>query len=393
MIICLALVLFQQKDAPKPDQAKVDRAIKEGIAYLKGEVPNLQSRKNPENRDMRPDELVLWTFIHAGVPETDEAFQTLFKRVLETKEEVTYRVALKALILEEMDRVRYQPWIARCAQFLADNQCEDGGWHYGDPSIAVEDIPTPSKDVASGTESGETPIVKRKKPDVKRKILIKARRKGPKAGDNSNSQYAALGVRACVDAGIVFEKDLLARGLRCWQLGQQKDGGWNYHGPRPGPGPMGEQASYGSMTAGGVGGLIIFMKLMGQNPSGDRRVSAGMKWLEANFSVTENPKKNGWFFYYLYALERAGVLAGTEKIGTHWWYFEGAEEILKRQQDDGSWGRRGPPKPPQGGGNGGMDNRPGPAPGDPVVDTCFAILFLRRAARPFEDVATGEKKR
>jgi len=386
LYLYFALALLPQ-EAPKPDQSKVDQAIKDGVRFLKNRLPEFQSRKNPEGRDMRVDELVLWTFLHAGVPETDDAFKTLFDRVLAAKEEVTYRVALKAMILEELDRVKYQSWIARCAQFLADNQCEDGQWSYGNPSIAVDDIPTPSrKDVPTGTSSD--PIVDRKKPKVQRKIGIKARRKGPRTGDNSNSQYAALGIRACADAGIVFDRDLLQRALKSWSDSQQKDGGWAYAGRRagPGPGPGPEHDSYGSMSAGGVGGLIIYLNLLGQNAKSDRRVGTGMKWLEKNFSVQENPKKGPqWFYYYLYALERAGVFAGTEKIGTHCWYFEGAQVLLKKQQEDGSWGQR-PPRGPQGG------NRPA-AHGDPIADTCFAILFLRRAARPFEDVATGDHKR
>ncbi|MBI2900910.1 MAG: hypothetical protein HYY17_12055 [Planctomycetes bacterium] len=379
--LCLS---FAPQDPPKVDQKKVDEAIKKGVAFLKEEIPHLRPR-DMNGRDMRYDELILWTFIHAGVSEEDEAFKTLFERVLKAKEEVTYRVALKAMILEEVDRVKYQPWIARCAQFLVDNQGEDGQWSYGEPSIAVDDIPTPSggKDVA--TPGGEGPIVKRKKPDVKRRWPIKARRKGPRTGDNSNSQYAALGIRACADAGIVFDRDVLQRALRSWVDGQQKDGGWIYSGGRVvGPGP-GDRDSYGSMTAGGVGSVIIYLHLQGQNWKADRRVAAGFRWLEANFSVEENPRKKQWYYYYMYALERAGIFAGTERIGKHVWYDEGAAVLLRRQQDDGSWSRRPPPN------NGG--NRPGPPPGDMIADTCFAILFLRRATRPFDDVATEDKKK
>ena len=66
---------------------------------------------------------------------------------------------------------------------------------------------------------------------------------------------------------------------------------------------------------------------------------------------------------YLYALERVGILSGTVDIGTHDWYREGANFILKSQKEDGSW------KTATGGGNA-------------VWDTCFAILFLKRATRP-----------
>ena len=63
----------------------------------------------------------------------------------------------------------------------------------------------------------------------------------------------------------------------------------------------------------------------------------------------------------MYALERVGMLYGTEIMMTHEWYPEGAKQLIDDQKG-GSWG-------------------------DGTRDTCFAILFLKRATRPL-DVAT-----
>ena len=41
--------------------------------------------------------------------------------------EATYIVALQAVVLEEIDRVKYQWRIYKCAQFLIDNQGATGG--------------------------------------------------------------------------------------------------------------------------------------------------------------------------------------------------------------------------------------------------------------------------
>ncbi len=75
--------------------------------------------------------------------------------------------------------------------------------------------------------------------------------------------------------------------------------------------------------------------------------------------------------YYLYALERACGLSGTEKLGAHAWYAEGAKVLLDRQGELGQWGKG----------------------GASIAETCFAILFLRRATKPLEKVATEDKKR
>jgi hypothetical protein len=74
-----------------------------------------------------------------------------------------------------------------------------------------------------------------------------------------------------------------------------------------------------------------------------------------------------YHFYNLYALERVGVFSGQEKLGRHPWFADGAKFILGNQKADGSW-------------------TDGSQSSHPTWDTCFAILFLRRATRPLEDV-------
>ena len=84
-----------------------------------------------------------------------------------------------------------------------------------------------------------------------------------------------------------------------------------------------------------------------------------MEWIDVNVQG-KLPK---WHIYYLYGLERIGMLYGTDRIGSHDWYDEGAAWLIKHQADNGSWRN--------------------------VPDTCFAILFLRRATAPLPGVATG----
>jgi hypothetical protein len=185
--LLLALALPQAK--PKVDQVAVDRAIQKGVAYLKGRIGKYGSL----NR-RRSEELILWTLIHAGLTEADPDVQGLLKTVLETDLEFTYNVSLQALILEEIDRVRYQPRILQCAQFLVDNQCENGQWNYGEKTPSVKDVATGG--AKRPTSKGSTRVVK--------KVPVLQKRTGPPRGDNSNSQYASLGMRACFDAGAVF---------------------------------------------------------------------------------------------------------------------------------------------------------------------------------------------
>src|SRR5207247_2504374 len=105
------------------DQAAVDKAIEKGLNFLKGS-------DSPKTHVGDSDELKLLTFIHGGIPESDPAYQALFKKCLEDKLEKTYKVALLAMCLEEVDRVKYQYKLTQCGQFLLDNIKPNGGFSY-----------------------------------------------------------------------------------------------------------------------------------------------------------------------------------------------------------------------------------------------------------------------
>ncbi len=401
----------QVSPPPRVDDAAVEKAIQNGIKWLKGQVPNLKAMEHVK-RTMQQDELVLLTFVHAGVPETDPDFKALFDKMMERQLEATYCVALQAMILEELDRVKYQWRIAQCAQFLVDNQAPNGQWSYGAPSIYVEEIQPPPRATATGGKVREYEPAQpghRAKPRVVNKIPIKKRRDG-QAGDNSNTQYAALGMRACHDAGIIIPKDVTELAIK-WYRNCQKDekgakpdrlelDGAEVREARPGAtqavqviscepqgwcyGKHDDHKPYGSMTAGSIGSLAIWLYIKDNDDprprswKRDKDVHEGLQWLAHNFSVEFNPgpyehgdkgkDSQAQYYYYLYALERAGIIYGTERIGPWYWYPEGAKVLLQKQGGDGKWA-------------GG------------VVDTCFAILFLRRATRPLVATeAAGSKK-
>jgi len=129
-------------------EARVEIAITQGVRYLKGQAGTLKVSAHG-GRPIPVDELVLWTFIHAGLPESDADFQRLFKNMTDRRLEWTYSVSLQAMILEELDRVKHQPRIYQCAQFLVDNQARNGQWDYGQPVEAAPEPPEGSRAVAT----------------------------------------------------------------------------------------------------------------------------------------------------------------------------------------------------------------------------------------------------
>jgi hypothetical protein len=354
---------------PTIDPARVDQGIQRGVAWLR-------TAPYPADYGWSANELVLWTFVHAGVPESDPDFQKRLKQMLDGPLDRTYRVALQAMILEELDRVGYQPRIAQCAQFLVDNQCVNGQWLYG--------TPTPTEPPRGVASPGKAPVPTtakldpdghRLKPKVTRKLRVIKSRDGPAEGDNSNSQYALLGLRACFDAGIQIPDETIHKSIKWWLESQyfdeRKEGeyaakGWSYTSPAKDP-----RASH-TMTAGGVSSLAICDYILGKD-SKRAAVKAGMNWIAQFWVVSSN-------YYYLYGLERAGVLCGTEKFGRYAWYPLGAQWVLEHQDPSGAW----------------LLDKPNPEkPDDNTAwntwNTCFAILFLKRATRPL--VASEDPKR
>src|SRR6187402_3435730 len=76
------------------DEAKVDQAIKKGVEFLR-------TAKSPDfhNGYKNSDVLILWTFIHAGVPQDDPKFKSLLDSVLSEPLDKTYKVSLLAMCL------------------------------------------------------------------------------------------------------------------------------------------------------------------------------------------------------------------------------------------------------------------------------------------------------
>ncbi len=224
--------------------------------------------------------------------------------------------------------------------------------------------------------------------------------------DMSNTQYVLLALYAGSRCGYEIDKATLGRitkRLLAWQEG---------HGPSvvrtwdPVPPRTGADARYGnvtrppravdeargfgyvpgrpptgSMTAAGLSSLVIVKAIWlerfggaGEDaPDLDRAIWDAIAWLSDHYSIAQNPPHEGpvWHYYYLYALERACVIAGKKLLGAHDWYREGASMLVDAEKADGHWS----PTPFLGSWMRGPS-----AYSTDLLDTCFAVLFLERAA-------------
>ncbi len=202
--------------------------------------------------------------------------------------------------------------------------------------------------------------------------------------DLSNTQYALLGLWAAARCGIKVPRALWERCL-AWLLSVQEARGrpvklhvnevrgnyrmvWLEDAQARGFRYMPNYPVTGAMTTAGLAGLVICRdELWGsreftpeQRTRTRRAIRDALGWMQDAFDVTKNPgePQGGWHFYYLYGMERAGVLSRFRFMGTHDWYLEGAEWLLGQQGSSGRWERE-----------------------HTVLDTAFAVLFLKRSSQ------------
>ncbi|MHC5009340.1 MAG: hypothetical protein ACYTG6_00140, partial [Planctomycetota bacterium] len=223
----------------------------------------------------------------------------------------------------------------------------------------------------------------------------------PRDHDLSNVQYALLGLRAAADSGIQVPTAVWREALRGLFTLQEAEGpharliDFRIDGPYAfrrderarvrgfryrlalSDGPLGERTVHaheptGSMTTAGVSCVKICSEALWRSrrfrgkdrKMATRAVRDGLAWLQEHFSVTDNPGAAGkHHFYYLYGLERAGMLTARRWIGEHDWYKEGADVLLAHERERRNFGGH--------------------------VATSFAVLFLKRATRPPPQVTGG----
>jgi hypothetical protein len=220
--------------------------------------------------------------------------------------------------------------------------------------------------------------------------------------DNSNTQFALLGLRAAQNihdyhsgAGIAIPREVWEKALARLVAVQAGPGEWDY-----GTSALGTRGFQSTMTAAGIGGIVICLSSLVEKPdlntiSRTPEILKALGRLEryvyppANTfrfdSTGVNPSdRNG---YMLYSLERACMLGGFKKLGEHDWYADGAADLLRAQQSDGSWS--------SGAWYSGHDSRSrSPKFRDNTIETCFALLFLTRgcvytpARSPYNPSAT-----
>jgi RNA polymerase sigma factor (sigma-70 family) len=353
--------IVPQPDKPNPgvvkDTIAVDKepladpvktAIENGINYLKKKQHLKDGEWNWEGTELLNQAwsggsscLVTLALLTTGMKTDDPVIQkTLpYIRSVVPRKQI-YVVALRTMVLEKVGDAKDKQIIRDDVNWLLKSRvCVNGelkGWTYGD--------------------------------------------EGTVEADNSNTQYAILGLLAGKQAGVKIESKDWEEIQKLFIRMQAKDGGWPY---RP---QSAEDKATHSMTCAGLCGLLISsMELDSDNQQFDpktgiakncgayeemKAMDQGTNWLAKNFKFDTSGEIHRAAFYNIYGIARVGRLSGQRFIGEHDWYREGCELLcgVKKsdlnQADDGSW-RMGA----------GIDNMP-------MLCTSFTLMFLAKGRTP-----------
>jgi hypothetical protein len=323
---------------------KVRKSIDEGVNYLK-------SKKHTDghwevNLGLLTQRggstaLVLLALLQSGVPPSDECIRDGLKYLRGVEPRHTYVVGLQTMVFIQAGQADDRPLIRRNVEWLLKAR-QPTGWGY--------------------EQAGPTP-------------------------DNSNSQYALLGLHEAIQAGYKVPPKALEE-VRQLYLDTQVKGGWAYRPPAP---RRGKGDPTLNMTTAGLCNLLITgmdlavsqAKLRADGSAekcGEYKenepVAKALGYVGAAFPAELTVENVGPTFdvpfYGLYGIERAGRLSGQRFFGGHDWYEVGCRFLVSIQKSDGRW--EGPV--------GAIREGQRQLDRAPLIATSFALLFLSKGRTP-----------
>jgi hypothetical protein len=439
LFLCATPTLADPKPLSKEEQAKVDKAIEKAVAYLKRSQTKEGNWPTKWKDRFLVGECALpaYALLEAGVPANDPVIQKAadFIRPKVSDTNYTYELSLAVLFFDRLGDPKDKALIQTCALRLIAGQFWTGGWSYVCPRLkegqeadllkalrelsklraakkpakdALKTVVDPDKAVSWSKEFAFASL---ELPPNRRDFQLPRRLRGfrglavfqdmekltwreridpiigdapsiPLVGltDNSNTQFALLALWVAQHHSIPMEATfglLASRFERC-QLG------W-YEFSR-------NSVSNRSMICVDLLGLAIGrgLKLPNSDPSRLVRSEKSILICLATLSADLGTPTGKWDnpaplqdAYFLWSLERVGMLLELPTIGEKEWYRWGAESLITNQLATGEFNvkdyddehtRWGSARPLKG------DRFYGP-----ILKTSFSLLFLKKS-NPMKDL-------
>jgi len=382
-LVACALVLFFSYCAHSADdelQEKINGAIERGVEGLKFVVQDGTSGVTGADQ-LGSNALIGWTLLENNVAATDPLIEKLAENIRKGTIETTriYGLTLAIIFLDRLGHPHDTLLIQFLAVRLLEGQMRTGGWGY-DCNDSRQVSPAEIDFLKAFLKLPR----KRSDPTVAAPEFLRARMVFVNSvpfnampnnfgTDNSNTQFAALALWVARRHGVATDRALRLTELR-FRSSQPWDGKWSY---------TAESQNDGKSLGMSCAGLIAIAlgrattpgvdltKSLGQDPTVIRGLEGVRQFLKEGLpeSPSNHDDNTGRVFYALWSLERMGVIYNLKTIGTYDWYDIGARFLVAHQQPGGHW--RG-------------------AYANYSADTCFALLFLKRA-NPARDVTSKFK--
>jgi hypothetical protein len=354
------------------EQRRIDDAIVNGVWYLKN-MAGPTGRWDDTGLNLRGQGLSLGltalpalTLLECGIPESDPIVQKAASLVREKAPRLagmphhTYQRSLALLFLDRLGDPGDRELIQYLAlSLIAGQNPVDFGWSYNLPELNRQ-------------STGELLRLlgdEKQTLDGWRQQALKGVAFAPAESDNSNTQFAILALWVARRHGVSIEYTIgrVEQRFNDTQVeparnrdGQNADGAWPYKKSQP------RASDWATMTCSGLLGLAVAQGLSGERREKDRaweersaRIRHGLTVLAGEINRPDD--KRPMDLYFLWSLERVGVLYNLDKIESKDWFAWGRKPLLEHQDPDGSW-------------------KDGNYYGcTPFINTCFALLFLKQA--------------
>lgn len=399
--------------AASPKQ--IDTAIQRGMVFLKdkykgGELP--LSEPAHDKGGYGGAALAGLALLEGGTLPNDPSLVNIRQQVRKAAFTLnhTYPVSLALMFLDRYGDPADIPVVQMLAVRLLAGHLKNGGWSYDTcaeiPEAEAKRLEAVFQAQPLNVAPGEG--ARQVHPEVIRhgQAIYAATTRGEGGGDNSNTQFGLLALWIARRHAINAEENFIRVEQRFINT-QLPDGTWGYAEGTPGSpsmicvGIMGLATSVGRQqerklraeakmevkTGGADKGEpkapkvddIFFTPAKKEGAPKPERVAPtgdGLRDAKLNAAfaalgrflvsakqqggiVAANPPTLGHRdLYFLWCVERVGVIFGRDRIGGLDWYEEGAEGLVRLQGGDGSWSVNGY---------------------QPAVNTSFAVLFLSKS--------------